>query len=122
MVSSSGVLVDLATVVPGSVIDVETKSRHYVIECLGGDEVRISGHPKYCPEPVAAQIPGSINRAGILEAGLIGRGNRVMFRLADQRPVTTSRVVRVHVQRPEGAGPDEEQTNIIGPESSPSIQ
>ncbi len=83
--------------------------------------VRISGHPKYCPEPVEAQIPGSINRAGILEAGLIGQGNRVMFRLADQRPVTTSRVIRVSVQRPEGAGPEEEETRVVPPGSSPSI-
>jgi hypothetical protein len=119
MPSSSGVLVDLGSVLPGSIIDVETKSRHYQIECLGGDAVRISGHPKYCPQPVEANIPGSINRAGILEAGLIGAGNRLMFRMPGQRPVTTSRVIRVHTQRPEGSTAS--SSIPPGSDSSPSI-
>jgi hypothetical protein len=34
---------------PGSVLDVQTSHRHYRIEFLGGEEVRISGHPSYCP-------------------------------------------------------------------------
>jgi hypothetical protein len=32
--------VDLKNLRPGSLIDVETTSRHYHIECLGGDAVR----------------------------------------------------------------------------------
>ena len=39
---------------PGSQIDVETKSHHYHIECLGGNAIRIHGHPEYCPMPVVA--------------------------------------------------------------------
>ncbi len=31
--------------------DVETKSRHYRIECLGGHAIRISGHPEYVRYP-----------------------------------------------------------------------
>jgi hypothetical protein len=34
---------------------VETKHRTYRLECLGGEEVRISGHPSYCPQPIRAQ-------------------------------------------------------------------
>ena len=41
--------VDLKNLSLGSLIDVETKSRHYQIECLGGNAIRISGHPEYCP-------------------------------------------------------------------------
>ena len=44
--------VDLKSMSPGSQIDVETKSRHYHIECLGGNSMKISGHPDYCPTPV----------------------------------------------------------------------
>jgi hypothetical protein len=49
---------------PGSLIDVETTSHHYHIECLGGNAVRISGHPKYCPEPVQVHLGVSSNVEG----------------------------------------------------------
>jgi hypothetical protein len=92
--------VDLKSLRPGSLVDVETKSRHYRIECLGGDAIRISGHPEYCPRPVPAHLQGSINKEGALEVGLIEPGMRLMFFLNDDRPVTTSRVVSVHVDQP----------------------
>ena len=89
--------VDVNHLSPGSFIDVETKSRHYHIECLGGNAIRISGHPDYCPDPVPAQLHGSIDKEGTVESGHIGRGQRLMFLLNDDRPVVTSRVVSVHV-------------------------
>lgn len=94
----SAEMLDWTSLAPGSRIDVETKSRHYLIECLGGNSVRISGHPEYCPEPVAAQLQGSVDREGSLELGFIGRGMRMMFLIGDHRPVTTSRVLSVHVE------------------------
>ena len=109
--SDSGLAIDLNRVSPGSLIDVETKSRHYTIECLGGSAVRISGHPEYCPEPVPAQLQGSIDKEGVLEAGRIGRGMRLMFFLDGHRPVTTSRIVSIHIARPKASHP----------KSSPSI-
>jgi hypothetical protein len=103
--------VDLKSLMPGSLIDVETKSRHYQIECLGGNAIRVSGHPEYCPLPVPAHLQGSIDKDGDLEVGHIGRGMRLVFFLNDHRPVTTSRVVSVHVDQPKA----------IHPKSSPSI-
>jgi hypothetical protein len=47
----------------------------------------------------------------VLEFGLIGRGMRFTFLLNDNRPVTTTRVLRIHVDRP----------GVIQPASSPSI-
>ena len=108
---TSAELVDCNSVAPGSRIDVETKSRHYQIECLGGNAIRISGHPEYCPHPVSAWLHGSLDQEGTLEFGLIGRGMRFLFLLNDGRPVTTSRVLRVQVDRPA----------VIRPASSPSI-
>ena len=70
----------------GSVIDVETKSRHYQIECLGGNEIRVSGHPEFCPEPVTAHLQGSFDREGNFELGLIGRDMRLRFLLGGERP------------------------------------
>jgi hypothetical protein len=92
--------VNPASLRPGSLIDVETKSRHYRIECLGGSAIRISGHPEYCLTPVGAHLHGSIDSKGALELGLIEPGRRVMFFLNGNRPLTTSRVVSVHVDQP----------------------
>lgn len=111
MTTLSGVLVDVKSLIPGSLLDVETKSRHYHIECLGGNAIRISGHPEYCPEPVPAQLQGSIDKQGELELGLVGRGMKLMFYLNGERPVTTSRVVSVHLDQPKATPPT----------SSPSI-
>jgi hypothetical protein len=94
-------LIDCASLVSGSVIDVETKSRHYRIECLGGNTISISGHPEYCPIPVPARLHGSVDREGALEFGVISRGMRLRFLLDERQPVTTTRVVRLRVDRPQ---------------------
>src|SRR5579863_6099599 len=86
--------VNPASLRPGSLIDVETKSRHYLIECLGGSAIRISGHPEYCLTPVPAYLHGSIEP-----------GMKVMFFLNGTRPVTTSRVVGIHVDQPAAIQP-----------------
>ena len=86
----SAEFVDCAGLPPGSLLEVETRNRQYHIECLGGGAIRISGHPDYCPVPV----PGRI-----LESGLIERGRHLHLLLEDQRPVTTSRVMHVRVQK-----------------------
>jgi hypothetical protein len=99
---TSAEFVDCKNLTRGSFIDVETTSRHYRIECLGGNAIRISGHPDYCPDPVPAQLHGSLNPEGEFESGLIGRGMRLIFLLNERRPVTTSRVLHVHVDQPHG--------------------
>ena len=92
--------VELKKLSPGSQIDVETKSRHYHIECLGGSAIRIVGHPEYCPMPVVAQFQGSIDNKGAVDAGLIERGMRLRFFILGDFPVTTSAVMDYHVERP----------------------
>jgi hypothetical protein len=111
MITPSGISegVDLKSLAPGSLIDVETRSRHYQIECLGGNAIRVSGHPEYCPQPVPAHLQGSLGKDGDLEVGRIGCGMRMVFFLNDQRPVTTSRVVSLHVNRP---GPSQSSQSI----------
>ena len=90
--------VDCKILARGSLIDVETTSRHYQIECLGGDAIRISGHPEYCPSPVPGHLEGSVDRAGILEPGRIECGMRLRFLLEDDYPITTSRVLSVQIE------------------------
>ena len=97
---TSAEVIDCKSLERGSVIDVETKSRHYHIECLGGNAIRISGHPDYCPDPVPAQLQGSLDQKGVVEQGRIGRGMRLVFLLKEYGPVTTSKVLSVHVDEP----------------------
>jgi hypothetical protein len=96
---TSAELVDCKSLMRGSLIDVETKIRHYRIEWLGGNAIRISGHPEYRPAPVPVQLHGSVDEEGRLELGLIGRGMRLVFLLNEHLPVTTSRMLRVHVDQ-----------------------
>jgi hypothetical protein len=94
----SAEMLDCKNLEPGSLIDVETTSRHYKIECLGGRTIRISGHPQFCPTPVVAELQGSVTREGILEEGIIEQGTRLAFLIGEQFPVTTSKVLKVHVE------------------------
>jgi hypothetical protein len=93
-------LIDCTRLANGAVIDVETKTRHYRIECLGGNAINISGHPEYCPEPTAARLHGSVDPEGVLELGMIGRGMRLCVLLNGYQPITTTRVVRLLVDHP----------------------
>ncbi len=93
-------LLDCKDLIPGSMIDVETKSRHYHIEYLGGNSIRVSGHPEFCPDPVPAKLEGALDKDGCLELGCIGCGMKLIFVLGGDHPVTTSRVVHVSVEQP----------------------
>jgi hypothetical protein len=86
----------LHNLAPGAVIDVETRSHRYRIEYLGGDTIRISGHPSLCPTPVSAQLRGSFGPTGTLQAGFLGRGRRLAFRREnDDLGVVTSAITDV---------------------------
>jgi hypothetical protein len=98
---TSAEVIDCQRLEPGSLIDVETKNRHYRIECVSGNTIRVSGHPEYCPAPVLAELQGSVDREGMVDRGLIERGMRLMFVLDKGLPVTTSKVLNVHLDQPE---------------------
>ena len=90
--------ISLSSLNPGSVLDVQTKNRHYRIEYLQGDEVRISGHPVICPTPTAAQVLGSTSQGTGMEEGVVARGKHLVFqRLDEDRPITTSEITDIHV-------------------------
>jgi hypothetical protein len=95
---TSAQLIDCKSLEPGSVIDIETTSRHYRIECLGGNAIRISGHPQFCPTPVVAQLEGSVTSEGTLDKGMIERGMRLVFLIANHCPMTTSKVLNVQLE------------------------
>src|SRR5258708_37460161 len=88
-------LLDCKSLEPGSLIDVETTSRHYRIECLGGSTIRISAHPRFCPTPGLAHLEGSVTSEGIVEDGVIERAMRFGRCSEDHVPVTTSKILHV---------------------------
>ena len=67
--------------------------------------------PGVLSETRARSLHGSLDQEGVLEFGLIGRGMHFIFLLNDGRPVTTTRVLRIHVDRP----------GVVLTASSPSI-
>src|SRR6185295_11710314 len=75
--------VRLSSLTTGSVINLHTKSRHYRIEYLDGDRVRISGHPMWCPTPVLARLHSSRAASGGFEDDYIGCGMHLMFERLD---------------------------------------
>ncbi len=90
--------VQLTTLDKGAMIDIETMSRHYSAEYLGGDQVRISGHPEWCPTPVVVHLRGSLRNSGDFEPGFVGPGMHMVFeRFDDVIPVTTTEVKELHV-------------------------
>jgi hypothetical protein len=92
--------VKLRSMTPGTQLDVETKNTHYRIECLGGEAMRISGHPRLCPTPVPAELEGSQDRGGAIQWGDIKCGKHLLFLLEKYGPVRTTKIVGVHLNPP----------------------
>jgi hypothetical protein len=89
--------VNLNDLAEGSVIELDTQHHHYTLEKRAGSQVRISGHPTFCPVPVAVQIEGSVDGLPTLnpQPGYIARGKRLMFKHPVFDCVTTSRIRKI---------------------------
>jgi len=87
----------LADLADGAELEVETRNHHYRIVKGADAQVRISGHPEICPEPVTVEIEGS-SRSGLvgLKPGFIGRGMHLTFAHPTHHLVTTSRILEIH--------------------------
>lgn len=91
--------VNLAQLPPGTVLEVETQNRAYIIDYRGAGQAFISGHPVFCPEPVLVNIHGSTWGGSMLKERYIGRGMRLEFGHPDHEPITTSVIVDVREKR-----------------------
>jgi hypothetical protein len=92
--------VHLRDLPPGTVLQVQTQNREYTIEYKGWDRAMISGHPVFCPEPVAVVIHGSTWGGSMLKSRFIGRGMRLEFGHPDFEPIRTSIIVDVREVAP----------------------
>jgi hypothetical protein len=90
--------VHLHDIPPGTALDVRTRNRAYTVVYRGGGEALISGHPKYCPEPVPVHITGSTWGGTMLKQSFIGRGMRLEFRHPAYAVITTSPVVEIRAR------------------------
>ena len=83
--------VKLQDLSPGSTLHVRTQHTSYLVLVIAGNLALISGHPRYCPQPVLVVIAGSTWGGSILKAHFIGRGMHLEFRHPKYRmPIVTS--------------------------------
>ena len=84
----------------GAVLEVETQNHWYTIVIRGRGEELISGHPKYCPDPLPVRIAGSTWGGSMLKMRFIGRGMRLEFTHPSYPRIVTSRVVEIRALEP----------------------
>lgn len=92
--SEDGVYLD--DLADGAALAVQTKHHHYKIVKSARTRARISGHPRYCPEPVIVEIEGSAGGGAALKPGFIGRGMHLIFKHPTYHTVITSRITDIH--------------------------
>ena len=78
----------------GAVLELETQHHSYTLVKGAGSEVLISGHPAFCPEPVAVKIAGSVHGRTFVDPrpGFIGRGMNLVFKHPVFDTVVTSQI------------------------------
>jgi hypothetical protein len=83
---------------PGSTLLFETRNRVYEMVFLGDRAAMISGHPRFCPEPVKVEIAGSTWGGSMIKLKFIGRGMRLEFEHPVHHRVITSAIVEIREQ------------------------
>jgi hypothetical protein len=77
-------------------LQIFTRNRCYKLIFLGEGHALISGHPKYCPEPVLVAIAGSTWGGSMLKLRFLGRGMHLEFHHPEYRaPITTSAIQEI---------------------------
>lgn len=92
--------IDLNEVAVGTVLKIQTGHHSYRLENRGNGNALISGHPEYCPQPVAVQIHGSIDPTGHLQWQFIGKGMKLVFLPPDHGIIRTSRIEEIQTLGP----------------------
>ena len=84
----------------GIVLEIETMDWICKLEYCGGYEAKVSGHPKYCPEPVQVYVSGSTWGGSMLKQFFIGRGMHLEFLHPVHQTVLTSPIIDIREVRP----------------------
>jgi hypothetical protein len=88
----------------GAVLEVETQHHGYTIVIDGRGRELISGHPKYCPDPVPVRIAGSTWGGSMLKLRYIGRGMRLEFRHPTYQRIITSCILDIRASEQVASG------------------
>jgi len=83
----------------GAVIEVETENHLYCLENRGDGQVLISGHPRFCAEPVLVTLQGSNWGTPMLKWRFIGRGMRMELIHPQLGVIITSPVREIHERK-----------------------
>ena len=76
---------------PSTVLQIHTQHHCYTMLLLGDGSALISGHPRYCPEPILVLIAGSTWGGSMLKRRFVGRGMHLEFHHPEYRtPIVTS--------------------------------
>ena len=79
----------------GCSLEVQTENRSYMLVMQGPGKALISGHPKFCPDPVLVSIHGSSWGGSMLKVAFIGRGMHLEFQHPEYQTITTSRILDI---------------------------
>jgi hypothetical protein len=86
----------LQNLVQGSQLEIQTQHTSYTLVVCGEGWALISGHPKYCPQPLMVRILGSNWGGSMLKTAFIGRSMRLEFKHPEYRtPIVTSRITAI---------------------------
>jgi len=88
---------------PSTVLEIHTSHHCYTAVMLGKGEALLSGHPRFCPEPVLVAINGSTWGGSMLKLRFVGRGMHLEFNHPAYRtPIVTSTIKDIHEVRGRG--------------------
>jgi hypothetical protein len=88
--------VALQDLAPETTLLVQTQHSCYKLVLQGESQAWISGHPKFCPEPVLVTLEGSTWGGSMLKPRYIGRGMHLEFRHPEYDvPIVTSRIEEI---------------------------
>jgi hypothetical protein len=81
---------------PATVLQIDTRHHSYTLVFLGESNALISGHPRYCPDPVPVAIAGSTWGGSMLKLRFLGRGMHLEFHHPEYRtPIVTSAIQEI---------------------------
>jgi len=81
---------------PHTVLHIRTQHHFYTALLLGEGSALISGHPRYCPQPVQVIIAGSTWGGSMLKVRFIGRGMHLEFHHPGySTPIVTSQIQEI---------------------------
>jgi hypothetical protein len=87
--------VHLRDLTPGSVVSIQTLNHVYKIEVVEEDTALISGHPRFCPDPIEVRIHGSTWGGSMLRTRYLGRGMHLEFEHPVHKTIVTSRILEI---------------------------